>query len=232
MEVEHLLPYLKDNGDDLIQSVLDGKYRPNPVSTLVKENYVRRRSSQQPPAMRVRLKLKQRQQTFWYNGEVQATKKKQKGCCPMAESLSHSRWMCKYHIVFTPKYRRKIIYHQLRADIQQIIKDLCKWKGIEIIEGHMMPDHIHLLLSIPPKYSVSQIMGYLKGKSAMMIFERHANLKYKFGNRHFWAEGYYVSTVGLNTATIQKYIREQEKEDQIMDRLTTKEYNDPFTGSR
>lgn len=150
----------------------------------------------------------------------------------MAQSLSHSKWLCKYHIVFTPKYRRKVIYYQLRADIQKIIKDLCKWKGIEIIEGHMMPDHIHLLLSIPPKYSVSQIMGYLKGKSAMMIFERHANLKYKFGNRHFWAEGYYVSTVGLNTATIQKYIREQEKEDQIMDKLKTKEYIDPFKGGK
>ena len=150
----------------------------------------------------------------------------------MAQSLSHSKWLCKYHIVFTPKYRRKVIYYQLRADIQKITKDLCKWKGIEIIEGHMMPDHIHLLLSIPPKYSVSQIMGYLKGESAMMIFERHANLKYKFGNRHFWAEGYYVSTVGLNTATIQKYIREQEKEDQIMDKLKTKEYIDPFKGGK
>jgi putative transposase len=150
----------------------------------------------------------------------------------MAQSLAHSRWMCKYHIVFTPKYRRKIIYYQLRADIQKIIKDLCKWKGIEILEGHMMADHIHLLLSIPPKYSVSQIMGYLKGKSAMMIFERHANLKYKFGSRNFWAEGYYVSTVGLNTATIQKYIREQEKEDQIMDKLKTKEYANPFKGSK
>ena len=150
----------------------------------------------------------------------------------MAQSLSHSKWLCKYHIVFTPRYRRKVIYYQLRADIQKIIKDLCKWKGIEIIEGHMMPDHIHLLLSIPPKYSVSQIMGYLKGKSAMMIFERHAKLKYKFGNRHLWAEGYYVSTVGLNTATIQKYIREQEKEDQIMDKLKTKEYIDPFKGGK
>lgn len=150
----------------------------------------------------------------------------------MAQSLSHSKWLCKYHIVFTPKYRRKIIYYKLRIDIQKIIKDLCKWKGIEIVEGHMMSDHVHLLLSIPPKYSVSQIMGYLKGKSAMMIFERHSNLKYKFGNRHFWAEGYYVSTVGLNTATIQKYIREQEKEDQIMDKLKTKEYVNPFKGSK
>ena len=124
------------------------------------------------------------------------------------------------------------IYYELRADIQIIIKDLCKWKGVEIIEGHMMPDHIHLLVEIPPKMSVSQFMGYLKGKSAMMIFNRHANLKYKFGNRNFWATGYYVSTVGLNTATIQKYIREQEKQDQIEDKLNTKEYENPFKGSR
>lgn len=150
----------------------------------------------------------------------------------MANSLAHTKWVCKYHIVFTPKYRRKIIYHELRKDIQQIIKDLCKWKGVEIIEGHMMPDHVHLLISIPPKYSVSQFMGYLKGKSAMMIFERHANLKYKFGNRNFWTTGYYVSTVGLNTATIQKYIREQEKQDQIEDSLSRKEYTDPFKGSK
>lgn len=148
----------------------------------------------------------------------------------MAQSLSHSKWLCKYHIVFTPKYRRKIIYYQLRKDIQKIIKDL--WKGIEIVEGHMMSDYVHLLLSISPKYSISQIMWYLKGKSAMMIFERHSNLKYKFGNRHFWAEGYYVSTVGLNTATIQKCIREQEKEEQIMDKLKTKEYVNPFKGSK
>lgn len=148
----------------------------------------------------------------------------------MAESLAHTKWLCKYHIVFTPKYRRKIIYNQLRTDIKGIIKDLCKWKGVEIIEGHMMADHIHLLLSIPPKYSVSQVMGYLKGKSAMMIFDRHSNLKYKFGNRHFWAEGYYVSTVGLNEKTIAKYIREQDKHDQIMDRISTKELENPFKG--
>lgn len=123
-----------------------------------------------------------------------------KGELPMAKSLAHTKYICKYHIVFIPKYRRKIIYNQLRKDIQKYIKDLCKWKGVEIIEGHMMADHIHLLVDIPPKISVSSFMGYLKGKSAMMIFERHANLKYKFGNRHFWAEGYYVSTVGLNEA--------------------------------
>ncbi len=148
----------------------------------------------------------------------------------MAESLAHTKWLCKYHLVFTPKYRRKIIYNEIRADIRDIIKDLCKWKGVEILEGHMMPDHVHLLVSIPPKYSVSQIMGYLKGKSAMMIFDRHSNLKYKFGNRHFWATGYYVSTVGLNEATIAKYIREQEKQDQMMDKISTKELGNPFKG--
>ena len=150
----------------------------------------------------------------------------------MAECLAHTKYVCKYHIVFTPKYRRKIIYFQLRTDIRQIIKDLCKWKGVTIIEGHLMSDHIHLLVSIPPKYAVSSFMGYLKGKSSMMIFERHTNLKYKFGNKHFWATGYYVSTVGLNSATVEKYIREQEKADQIEDKLTTKEYEDPFKGGR
>jgi putative transposase len=146
----------------------------------------------------------------------------------MAQSLAHTKWLCKYHIVFTPKYRRKIIYNSLRTDIRDIIKDLCKWKGVEIIEGHMMADHVHLLLSIPPKHSVSEIMGYLKGKSAMMIFDRHSNLKYKFGNRHFWAEGYYVSTVGFNEATVAKYIREQDKHDQMMDKISTKELENPF----
>ena len=149
----------------------------------------------------------------------------------MAQSLAHTKWLCKYHIVFTPKYRRKIIYYELRRDIQQIIRDLCKWKGVEILEGNMMPDHIHILVSIPPKYSVSSFMGYLKGKSAMMIFDRHANLKYKFGNRNFWATGYYVSTVGLNQKTIEKYIREQDKHDQLMDKTTTKEYENPFKGT-
>ena len=150
----------------------------------------------------------------------------------MAESLAHTKYVCKYHIVFTPKYRRKIIYYELREDIRQIIKDLCKWKGVTIIEGHLMSDHVHLLVSIPPKYAVSSFMGYLKGKSSMMIFERHANLKYKFGNKHFWATGYYVSTVGLNSATVEKYIREQENADKITDKLTTKEYVDPFKGGR
>ena len=147
-------------------------------------------------------------------------------------SLAHTKWMCKYHIVFTPKYRRKIIYNQLKTDIRDILKQLCSYKGVEIIEGHLMPDHIHMLVAIPPKYSVSSFMGYLKGKSALMIFDRHANLKYKFGNRHFWAEGYYVSTVGLNEATIKKYIQEQEKQDILKDKLSVKEYEDPFKGKK
>lgn len=146
----------------------------------------------------------------------------------MERSLAHTRWMCKYHIVFTPKYRRKIIYNKLRRDIVQTIKDLCKWKGIEIIEGKAMPDHIHILVKIPPKMSISNFMGYLKGKSAMMIFARHGNLKYKFGNNNFWSTGYYVSTVGLNEATIAKYIKEQDTYDKMMDKISTKELNDPF----
>ena len=148
----------------------------------------------------------------------------------MSHSLSHSKWLCKYHIMFTPKYRRKIIYNKYRESIRDILKSLCSYKGIEILEGHLMPDHVHLLLSIPPKYSVSSIMGYLKGKSSLMIFERHANLKYQFGNRNFWSIGYYVSTVGLNKATIRKYIQDQEKEDILHDKLGIKEYNDPFKG--
>lgn len=145
-----------------------------------------------------------------------------------AYSLSHTKWMCKYHIVFTPKYRRKIIYNQIRRDIGEILRRLCEYKGVEIIEGHLMPDHVHILVSIPPKISVSSFMGYLKGKSALMVFDEHANLKYKFGNRRFWAEGYYVSTVGLNEATIAKYIREQEAADIALDRLIVKECEDPF----
>ena len=143
-------------------------------------------------------------------------------------SLAHTKWLCKYHIVFTPKYRRKIIYNQLREDLREIIKTLCRYKGVEIIEGHMMPDHVHLLVSIPPKISIAAFMGYLKGKSALMMFDRHTNLKYKYGNRHFWSEGYYVSTVGLNEATIKKYIQDQEKSDIAQDKLTTTEHEDPF----
>ena len=128
-------------------------------------------------------------------------------------SLAHTMRECKYHVAFAPKYRRQVINGELKKDIRKILRELCDRKGIEIIEVELCPDHIHMLLRIPPKYSVSSFMGYLKRKSAMMIFERHANLKYKFGNRNFWATGYYVSTVGLNTPTIQKYIREQKKQD-------------------
>ena len=147
-------------------------------------------------------------------------------------TLAHTRWMCKYHIVFIPKYRRKVIYNQYRKDISKYISTLCKYKGVEIVEGHMMPDHVHLILSIPPKMSVSSFMGYLKGKSSLMIFDNHANLKYKFGNRKFWAEGYYVSTVGLNEATVVKYVQDQEKVDVALDRLSVKEYEDPFEKPR
>ena len=146
-------------------------------------------------------------------------------------SLAHTKWNCKYHIVFTPKYRRQIIYRQISADIGQIIRTLCARKGITIIEAAALPDHIHLYVEIPPKYSVSEIVGYLKGKSSLMIFDRHANLKYKFGNRHFWSEGYYVSTVGLNEATIKKYIQDQENYDIMQDKLSVKEYEDPFKGT-
>ncbi|HGI5215488.1 TPA: IS200/IS605 family transposase [Providencia alcalifaciens] len=146
------------------------------------------------------------------------------------QSSAHTKWLCKYHIVFSPKFRRKVIFNNIRLGVGEILRDLCKYKGVEIIEGHLMPDHVHMLVSIPPKLSVSSFMGYLKGKSSLMIFDRHANLKYKFGNRKFWSEGYYVSTVGLNEATIQKYIREQEKSDLISDKLSTKEHIDPFKG--
>ena len=146
-------------------------------------------------------------------------------------SLSHTRRNCKYHIVFIPKYRRKEIYGKIRTDIGQIIRQLCAYKDVEIIEAHAMPDHIHMLVRIPPKIAVSNFMGYLKGKSSLMIFERHANLKYKYGNRNFWAKGFYVSTVGLDTKKVQEYICDQEKEDMIQDNLSSKEYKDPFKGS-
>ena len=145
-------------------------------------------------------------------------------------SLAHTKWECKYHIVFAPKYRRKAIYKQIRADIGRILSELCKRKGIEIIEAEACPDHIHMFIRIPPKYSVSEIMGYLKGKSSLMIFERHADLKYKYGNRHFWCRGYYVDTVGKNAKKIEEYIRNQLQEDWEYDQMSLKEYIDPFTG--
>lgn len=182
--------------------------------------------------MRVRIESYTKNHLPVYNRVVQAILQKRKGdlMATKTNSLAHTKWMCKYHIVFTPKYRRKAIYNQYKEDVRDILKQLCSYKGVEILEGHVMPDHVHILVSIPPKYSVSSIMGYLKGKSALMMFDKHANLKYKFGNRHFWAEGYYVSTVGLNESTIKKYIQDQEKHDIALDKLSVKEYEDPFKG--
>ena len=146
-------------------------------------------------------------------------------------SLSHTKWDCQYHIVFTPKYRRKAIYSKLRRDIGKYLRRLCDYKGVEIVEANACPDHIHMLVKVPPKISISSFMGYLKGKSSLMIFEEHANLKYNYGNRHFWAEGYFVSTVGMNKNAIKKYIQNQELEDQISDKRSLKEYKDPFNGA-
>ena len=145
-------------------------------------------------------------------------------------SLAHSKWNCKYYIVSAPKYRRQIVYKQISADIGQIIRALCARKGIEILEAAAMPDHIHLYVKIPPKYSVSEVMGYRKGKSSLMIFDRHANLRYKYGNRHFWYRGYYVDTVGRNEKAIQEYVRNQLQEDVAADQISLKEFTDPFTG--
>ena len=145
------------------------------------------------------------------------------------KSVSHSKWRCKYHIVFAPKYRRQVIYGKIKADIGKILRQLCERKGVEVIAGECCPDHIHLLVSIPLHLSISQFMGYLKSKSSLMIFDKYANLKYKYGNRKFWARGYYVSTVGLNEKTVARYIREQEKDDIALDKLSVKEYEDPFS---
>ena len=146
------------------------------------------------------------------------------------DSLSHTKYNCKYHIVFAPKYRRQIIYGKIKKDIGIMIRKLCQYKGVEIIEAEACPDHIHMLISVPPKYSIAQIMGYLKGKSTLMIFEKYANLKYKYGQRSFWCRGYYVDTVGKNKKAIQEYIRNQLQEDIQYEQLTIKEYIDPFTG--
>lgn len=143
-------------------------------------------------------------------------------------SLTHCKYECKYHIVFAPKFRRQVIYGKLKAEIGKILRKLCEYKKIEILEANACPDHIHMLISIPPKYSVSQIVGYLKGKSSLMIFDKFANLKYKYGNRHFWCKGYYVSTVGRNEKKITEYIQNQLQEDIANEQLTMKEYIDPF----
>ena len=146
------------------------------------------------------------------------------------DSLAHTKWNCKYHLVFAPKYRRQVIYGKIKKDIGIMLRKLCEYKQVEIIEAEACKDHIHMLVSIPPKYSVSQIMGYLKGKSSLMIFEKYANMKYKYGNRHFWCRGYYVDTVGRNKKVIEQYIRKQLQEDVSAEQLSLKEYIDPFTG--
>ena len=145
-------------------------------------------------------------------------------------SLAHTTWNCKYHIVFAPKYRRQIIYGKIKTEIGKILRTLCERKGVEIIRAEACADHIHMLVSIPPHISVSQFMGYLKGKSTLMIFDRHTNLKYKYGSRSFWCRGYYVDTVGRNKRVIEEYIRNQLEEDYTHDQISMKEYIDPFTG--
>jgi len=145
-------------------------------------------------------------------------------------SLAHSKWNCKYHIVFAPKYRRQIIYGKIKQDIGQILRQLCERKGVEIIEATACKDHIHMLVSIPPKISVSSFVGYLKGKSSLMIFDRHAHLKYRYGNRKFWCKGFYVDTVGRNKKVIEEYIRNQIQDDIVADQLSMEEFIDPFTG--
>ena len=145
-------------------------------------------------------------------------------------SLSHTTWNCKYHIVFAPKYRRQIIYGKIKNDIGKILRKLCEWKGVEIIEAEACVDHIHILVSIPPKISISSFMGYLKGKSSFMIFDQHANMKYRYGNREFWCSGCYVDTVGKNKKAIAEYIRNQLQEDLAYEQMSIKELIDPFTG--
>jgi putative transposase len=145
-------------------------------------------------------------------------------------SLAHTKWRCKYHLVFAPKYRRQLIYGKLKKDIGKILRELCSRKDVEIREANACSDHIHMLVSIPPKWSVSAFVGYLKGKSSLIIFERHGQLKYRYGNRKFWCKGYYVDTVGRNQKAIAQYIREQLQEDRVCDQMTLKELVDPFTG--
>ena len=146
-------------------------------------------------------------------------------------SLAHTKWNCKYHVVFAPKYRRKIFYGEKKAEIGKILRELCSWKGVNIIEAEVCPDHIHMLIEIPPKIAVSSFMGFLKGKSSLIIHERYANLKYKHGNRSFWSRGYYVDTAGKNTKKIAEYIRNQLEEDKLHDQMILREYEDPFKGS-
>ena len=146
-------------------------------------------------------------------------------------SLSHTKWNCKYHIVFAPKYRRKVFYQEKRAEVGKILRQLCEWKGVHNIEAEVCPDHIHMLVEIPPKMSVSSFMGYLKGKSSTMLYEKFGELKYKYRSREFWCRGYYVDTAGKNAGRIAEYIRKQLEEDQMCEQLTIQP-GSPFTGSK
>lgn len=147
-------------------------------------------------------------------------------------SLAHTSRNCKYHIVFAPKYRRKIFYNEYKEEIGKILRELCEWKNVNIIEAEVCPDHIHMLVEIPPKMSVAGFVGFLKGKSSLIIHQRHGNLKYKYGNRSFWCRGYYVDTAGKNTKRIAEYIKNQLKEDKMYDQISFKEYENPFTGRK
>ena len=149
-----------------------------------------------------------------------------------SNSLVRTSWKCKYHIVFVPKYRRQIIYGKYKRSVGEIIRELCDRKGVTVHEANVCSEHIHMLMSIPPKLRVSSFMGYLKGKSSLMIFDRHANLKYRYGNRKFWCRGFYVDTVGRNRKQIQEYIRNQLKEDYMNDQLALFEEFDPFIGEK
>ena len=148
------------------------------------------------------------------------------------KSLAHTKWNCKYHVVFAPKYRRKVFYEEKRLEIGAILRELCRWKGVEIIEAEVCPDHIHMLISIPPKMSVSGFMGFLKGKSSLMIYQRWGNMKFKYRNRQFWCRGYYVDTVGKNTKAIKEYIASQLKQDKEMSQISIDDLDDPLTGSK
>ena len=150
----------------------------------------------------------------------------------ITESLAHTKWNCKYHVVFAPKYRRKVFYEEKRLEIGAILRELCRWKGVEIVEAEVCPDHIHMLLEIPPKMSVSGFMGFLKGKSSLMIYQKWGNIKFKYRNRQFWCRGYYVDTIGKNAKAIKEYIANQLKQDKEASQLSIDDLDDPFTGSK
>ena len=147
-------------------------------------------------------------------------------------SLSHTKWNCKYHIVFAPKYRRKVFYQEKRAEVGKILRQLCEWKGVRLLEGEVCPDHVHILVEIPPKMSVSGFMGYLKGKSSTMLYEKFGELKYKYRSREFWCRGYYVDTVGKNAGRIAEYIKHQLEEDRLGEQMVMSAPGTPFTGRR